>query len=98
MRVLSLILSGLSGCVALAACGHSGAPAPSHSHGTPVVVANASIPSKTIQQYMHYALHFYSWVDATQSGDGATSCATQSTGTACATLRAQVMRRLEEER
>ena len=63
-----------------------------------MVVASASIPSKTIQQYMNYALHFYSWVDATQSGDGATSCSTQSTSTACVTLRAQVMRRLKEER
>jgi hypothetical protein len=63
-----------------------------------VVVASAAIPSRTIQQYMNYALHFYSWVDATQSGDGTTSCSARSTSTACTTLRAQVLLRLREER
>jgi hypothetical protein len=47
---------------------------------------------------MNYALRFYSWLDATQSGDGATSCTTRSVSIACATLRQQVSRRLIEER
>jgi hypothetical protein len=98
MRLRPLILSALTGCVALTACGRSSSPAPAHPHGPVAVTASAAIPNKIIQQYMNYALHFYSWVDATQSGDGTTSCSTRSTNTACTTLRTQVLRRLREER
>lgn len=62
------------------------------------MAGNATISQRSIRQYVDYALRFYSWVDTTQVGNGATSCSARSTSRACVTLRAQVLRRLLEER
>src|SRR5579859_7322672 len=99
MCVRRLLLPGLSLCMVLVGCGRSGATTVSpRTPGTVAMVGNTTISQHAIRQYVNYALHFYSWVDATQAGDGATSCSTRSTTRACVILRAQVLRRLVEER
>lgn len=99
MCVRRLLFPGLSLCMIMVGCGRTGTvPAPPHTPGTVAMVGNGTISQRAIRQYVNYALHFYAWVDATQAGDGTTSCSTRSTARACVTLRAQVLRRLMEER
>ncbi len=97
MCVLRLVVPALIVCMVLAGCGKSGAPPPVRTAGTVAMVGSTTISQRAVQQYVNYALHFYSWVDASQPRDGATSCSTRSSTAACVTLRRQVLHRLLEE-
>jgi hypothetical protein len=98
MRVLRSLAPGVTVCLVLAGCGATHSTKPANTAATAAPVANTAIPPQQIQEYMDYALQFYSWVDTTTPGNGTTTCSVRSTSPSCVTLRKQVVRRLMEER
>jgi hypothetical protein len=92
----AFLLSLALGAV-LAGCGSSHLGEPARTPGTVAMVGAAAVSQRQIQQYMNYALRFYSWVDTTASAGSASSCTVRSTTPACITLRKQVLHRLLEE-
>jgi hypothetical protein len=97
VSVLRILLISCSVGTVLAGCGGSHSVEPARTPGTVAMVGAAAISQRQIQQYMNYALRFYSWVDTTASGASATSCTVHSTTPACTTLSKQVLHRLLEE-
>lgn len=96
--MLRLLFLGLLGCAVLVGCGASTSSRPARAPGTVAVVGTTAISQSQIQEYMNYALRFYSWVDISSSGDRPTACTVRAETTACGTLRKQVVRRVLEER
>ena len=94
LRMLALLC--VFGAV-LSGCGSSHSSTPVRTPGTVAMVGASAVSQRQIQQYMNYALRFYSWVDTSASGAGGISCSLPSATTACATLRKQVLHRLLEE-